>query len=338
MIARLLKRLAVVLLLLVGGIAIYGALYEPQQDLPAGLKGQFTDIMGIRTRYLQVGAGPDVLLIHGSTSSIEDWAPVTDALASQFRVTVYDRPGHGYTQTGARYDYEYNAGFALAVIEALKLQDPVVAGHSYGGAIAMALALRKPPAITGYVVVDSSLYRWARKADPAYRMLVVPAFGTGVARLSQRSLAPKKIRAALELLFPPGTMPAGFAEARIPIWSQPKVTVSVAQEALRSQAWLDAMSPRYGQITQPVFIIAQGDDPIRRENAEHAHRDIAGSELQLVSGTGHFIQLMKTDAVVELIRKAASARTPDQVPPGDALKAPSTRVRPSLAAHAPVGT
>jgi pimeloyl-ACP methyl ester carboxylesterase len=304
---RVLCAVFLLLVAAIAGITGYGILYKPQENLPVGLKGEFLDVMGVHTRYVQSGNGPDVLLIHGSTSSVEDWAPVMEALAPDFRVTAYDRPGHGYSSTGARYDYDYNAEFALAMIHALHLQDVVVAGHSYGGAIAMALAIRKPAEVKGFVVVDSSLYRWARKPDPAYRLLAIPGFGTGLARLTADSVAPRKIRSALEALFPPGTMPAGFVEARIPIWSQPKVAVSVAHEALGAQAWLDAMSPHYREISQPVFIIAQADDPIRRDNAEMLHRHVAGSELQLVSGTGHFIQFQKTGDVVALIRKAAAA-------------------------------
>src|SRR5206468_5493685 len=105
----------------IAAIAGYGAAYRPQIELPAGLKGQFIDVMGIRTRYVQTGAGPDVLLIHGSTGSVDDWAPVTDALAPNFRVTTYDRPGHGYSSAGPRCDYEYNADFAVALIRALQL-------------------------------------------------------------------------------------------------------------------------------------------------------------------------------------------------------------------------
>src|ERR1044071_9649193 len=125
---RILLGLLIVLLAMVGGVALYGATYRPQTELPAGLQGQFADVMGVRTRYLQVGHGPDVLLIHGSTGSLEDWAAVRDALAPIFRVTTYARPGHGYPATGLCYDFVYNADFASALIQTLHLQQPVVAG------------------------------------------------------------------------------------------------------------------------------------------------------------------------------------------------------------------
>jgi pimeloyl-ACP methyl ester carboxylesterase len=302
---RALRFVVVLLVLLVGGVSVYGALYRPQQELPAGLKGQFADVLGVRTRYLQVGSGADVLLIHGSTGSIEDWAPVAEKLAPDFRVTMYDRPGHGYSAATARHDFEYNADIALALMHDLHLENAVVAGHSYGGTTALAMAIRKPPEARAFVIVDSAVYLQVNKSDPAYHLLVIPAFGTGLARLVADSVAPKKIRQSLDALFKPAAVPPGFAEARIPIWSQPKVTVSVAHEWLEAQDNLDALSAGYKDITQPVFIISQGDNPKRRENAERLHRDVAGSELQIAAGAGHFVQVTKTDDVVALIRKAA---------------------------------
>jgi pimeloyl-ACP methyl ester carboxylesterase len=305
-IGRFLKTFVVIVALLVGGIALYGALYRPAEDLPEGLRGQFVDVLGNRTRYLQAGSGPDVLLIHGSPGSVEDWAPVMDALASEFRLTAYDRPGHGYTgNAGVRYELAYNADFALAVIDALKLERPVVAGHSYGGGTAAAIAIRKPANVRSFVIVDSSLYRWSRPPDPAYRILAIPAIGTGVARLFV-DLSARKIRSGLQAIFPGGAVPPGFAEMRIPIWSQPKVAVSLAHEALGAPKELTTLSPRYKEITQPVFVIAQGDDPARRENVELFKRDVPAAEVQFVEGTGHMIQFTKTDAVVDLIRKAAA--------------------------------
>jgi len=138
--------------------------------------------------------------------------------------------------------------------------------------------------------------------------LVIPYFGTGLARLAGPVLSPKKIRAGLEAVFPNGDIPSGFAEKRIPIWTQAKVSVEAARESLGAPSQLAALSPRYKEIRRPVFIIAQGDDPRRRENAERLHADVAGSQLELVSGTGHYVQFAKPEAVAELIGRAAGTQ------------------------------
>ena len=54
------------------------------------------EIRGLRVFYQQSGQGPDVLLLHGLTSSLAMWAfsGLTHTLAADFRVTAYDLRGH----------------------------------------------------------------------------------------------------------------------------------------------------------------------------------------------------------------------------------------------------
>ena len=272
---KLLGLLVVGLLIAVGGISALGALYTPQRDAPAGLQGKYIDVLGVRTRYVQEGTGPDVLLIHGSTGSLEDWADVAKALAPNFRVTIYDRPGHGYTESAGRYDYAFNADLGLALMQALRLKNVIVAGHSYGGATAVAMAMRNPPELRSIVVVDSAVYRVALKPDPTYRLLAIPGLGTGIARLAEKSAAPKSIRKNVEAL---GPVPAGYVESRIPMWAQPKVLVAVAHERLGAQAELDGMSKGYAAIGTPAFVVAQGDDPVpprQRRAPAQGHRRVS---------------------------------------------------------------
>ncbi|HZU66666.1 MAG TPA: alpha/beta hydrolase [Ktedonobacteraceae bacterium] len=104
-------------------------------DLPAG-----------RFHYLSWGAErtelPDMLLLHGITSSVLSWVRVGPALADRYRVYAIDMRGHGDSIKPSRgaYSLRHTADDALAFIEAMNLKSPVVMGHSWGGATAMVLA------------------------------------------------------------------------------------------------------------------------------------------------------------------------------------------------------
>jgi pimeloyl-ACP methyl ester carboxylesterase len=54
-----------------------------------------------------------------------------------------------------------------------------------------------------------------------------------------------------------------------------------------------------------VYLLSEADNEFRRTTAEHAHRDIPGSALELVPGTGHYMQFEVPDAVVRTIERAA---------------------------------
>jgi pimeloyl-ACP methyl ester carboxylesterase len=309
MIRRSLVRLAVWSFALVGlvilGLTIAGALYTADTAIPSDLAGKRVDLNGVPLRVLQIGHGRDVLLIHGSSGSVEDWAPVMDALAGSFRLTAYDRPGHGFSGDTGKYSYEHNADVALDLIGAQGLEDVVVVGHSYGGGTALAMAVRTPASVGAYVIVDSAAYTPSREVNTTYRLLAVRWLGTGVARALGSERVAKRIESGIAEQFGGRTPEAGFVELRSRIWSTPKVLHALAVETLGAREGLRQLSPKYPEIRRPVFIVGQADNEFRRMTAERLYRDVAGSVLKLVPGTGHYIQIEKPSVVVDAIREAA---------------------------------
>jgi pimeloyl-ACP methyl ester carboxylesterase len=303
---RALATLLFTLVVLLAGLAITGETYRPNTEIPHGVAGKLVSVRGVPLRVFQEGSGPDLLLIHGSPGSLEDWSPVSERMQRAYRVTSYDRPGHGYSGDGGVYSFDYNAQLALALIETLGLQHVVVAGHSYGGATALALALRAPPQVAAYVIVDSASYEPSRAPEATYHLLALPAVGRGLAAIVAPQLAPKKIRMGLARTFAPRVPPEGFVALRAQLWSTPKVTHALAIETLDAAAGLAAQSSRYSEIRQPLYILAEADDPFRRSTAQRLQRAVTGSSLRLLSGAGHYLQFEKTDEVCDTLRTAAA--------------------------------
>lgn len=93
--------------------------------------------------YDEYGAGPLVVLLHGSPGTSKAWLGVAERLADRFRVIAPNLPGYGETSPAPPGTPPDNA-FAARLIEALlvKVGPPrVLAGHSYGGVIALRVAL-----------------------------------------------------------------------------------------------------------------------------------------------------------------------------------------------------
>lgn len=286
--------------------SLLGVTYRPDLEIPSGVQGEQVTIDGCPVRILQTGQGPDVLLIHGCPGSIEDWDLIVEELAKEFRVTAYDRPGHGYSGwDGDQYSYDYQAEVALRLIDHLKLKDVVVVGHSYGGTTALALALRRPPNVKSLVVLDSAVYQLMDKPSALYHVLAVPGLGTGIARMLGPILVPGKIRQGLKEQFAGSSPPPGFVELRAELWNQPKVSTSIARESVNANAQSTAMSEHYREIELPLFIAAQADHAGRRATAERLAGEVPGAQLVLLSGTGHYLQFQKGPEVIDLIRRAA---------------------------------
>ncbi|MEL6982733.1 MAG: alpha/beta hydrolase [Actinomycetota bacterium] len=93
-----------------------------------------------------VGSGPVVVLVHGITSSRQDWGPVArELLAKGHRVVGLDQRGHGGSDPGSEGYSPERLGADLAqTLSALDLRDVVLVGHSMGGIAAMVFAVEHP--------------------------------------------------------------------------------------------------------------------------------------------------------------------------------------------------
>jgi pimeloyl-ACP methyl ester carboxylesterase len=102
--------------------------------------------------YQQVGAGPDVVLLHHAIGSVRTWRKQLPALAGQFRATAYDRPGFGQS-TGLDLwppDYlDQDAADLIALLDALDMERAALVGHSDGATIALLAAARYPERVVG---------------------------------------------------------------------------------------------------------------------------------------------------------------------------------------------
>jgi len=122
--------------------------------------GQTIGTAGFSTNYHEQGSGPPVLLLHGSGPGVSAWANwrlVIPALAKDFRVLAPDLVGFGYTERpgGVRYDLDTWVHHACAFLDALKLETVHLVGNSFGGSLALALAIRAPERVGRLVLMGS---------------------------------------------------------------------------------------------------------------------------------------------------------------------------------------
>ena len=115
---------------------------------------------GIRTNYHDVGDGPPVLLIHGSGPGVSAWANwrlLLPDLSRQARVIAPDMVGFGFTErpAGQRYDMPAWVAQALGLLDALGIERCDLVGNSFGGALALALAIAHPQRVRRLVLMGS---------------------------------------------------------------------------------------------------------------------------------------------------------------------------------------
>jgi pimeloyl-ACP methyl ester carboxylesterase len=111
-----------------------------------------------RTRHLEAGGGPAVILLHGVAfaSGGDSWLANVGGLAPKLRVLAPDFPGWGPgDQLELGYSFAYLADFVREFQDALGLENSHIAGHSMGGWVSSVLAYESPQRVGKLVLVAS---------------------------------------------------------------------------------------------------------------------------------------------------------------------------------------
>ncbi len=114
---------------------------------------------GLRIHYQLVGEGPDLVMVHGLTGNLAIWhLQMVPELAEHFRVLTYDLRGHGHSDTPpSGYTLDAMAGDLLGLLDALEIERPLIAGHSYGADIALYHALARPDRVGEVIAIEAAL-------------------------------------------------------------------------------------------------------------------------------------------------------------------------------------
>ncbi len=124
------------------------------------------DHRGVYVR--EAGAGDPVVCIHASASSSAQWRPLADRLAGRFRTLAVDLYGCGKSP-------DWPGDRPLSLADEVALLEPVLAatgarfhliGHSYGGAVALKVALAHPGRLASLVVFEPVLFSLLMAQDP----------------------------------------------------------------------------------------------------------------------------------------------------------------------------
>ena len=106
--------------------------------------------------YLRFGDGPPLVLIHGSLTTADDMTlALSETLARDHEVIAFDRPGHGGSDklSGDQGSPRAQGLALLDAWHALGIEMPAIIGHSFGGAVALSLALDRPEYLSGVVAL-----------------------------------------------------------------------------------------------------------------------------------------------------------------------------------------
>ena len=128
---------------------------------------------GRRVSTLTMGAGPDVLLLHGLGGAKSSFFDAAASLSQRYRVHALDLPGFGASSkpTTAPYTARWFAETVLATMDALDVDRAHVVGNSMGGRIAIELGLRHPERVASLGLLCPAVAFVKRTYHPIVRLM-----------------------------------------------------------------------------------------------------------------------------------------------------------------------
>lgn len=237
--------------------------------------------------FAQRGEGePALFFVHGAGGTHQHWGLQLRAfLEDAGRVAIFDLPGHGRSPGPGRGSVANYSSVLLALLDALKVERAILAGHSMGGAIALWTALTAPLRVVGLVLVGTGA-----------RLPVLPALFDCLEQGDVAAVAKEIVQRAYGSKAPPGLRELGEAAFQ---QNDPKVFY----EDLLACSTYDVMT-RLEDITCPTLIICGDEDGITPPRfSRYLHEHIATSELVVIHGAGHMVLMERSETVNAAVRE-----------------------------------
>lgn len=253
----------------------------------------------MKLHFRKMGSGPPVLVLHGLLGSLDNWQPVSRRLADAFTVFALDLRNHGHSPHSAEMSLETLAGDVEEFARDHGLGRVHLLGHSFGGRVAMHLALHRPEAVESLVVADIS----PGAPDPA-RAASMRALLAALRALDvRRARAREELDAALAKDVPDATVRQFLLK-------------NLARDPSGGFRWkvnLDAFWANYDRLAVGVaadapclrpalFLRGERSDFVLPEDEPLIRRLFPRAEIHTVPGAGHWLQAEQPGYVAGLIR------------------------------------
>ncbi|MEL6571118.1 MAG: alpha/beta hydrolase [Pseudomonadota bacterium] len=287
--------------------------------------GQFVEVDGAKVHYVQKGAGPHVVLLHGAGGNLREFTfDLMGRLTDRYTVTAFDRPGLGYTDrlpTVAKGALAVEgdppmdqAAFLRDAAAQIGIADPIVVGHSFGGIVAMAWAnagLDQDSPVNASAVVSYAgvSMPWPGELGSYYTLNGSRFGGAVIIPLISAFATTDRVENAVASIFAPDPVPDGYiAHIGAPLAVRQETFRANVRQVNTLRPHVVEMSARYPELTLPIEIIHGTADKTVPINVhpEELIKIAPSARLTPLDGIGHMPHHADPEAAVAAIDRAAT--------------------------------
>jgi pimeloyl-ACP methyl ester carboxylesterase len=251
------------------------------------------EVGGIAVETLSAGDGPPLLFLHGGDYVAQNQL-FLDRLAKRFRVVMPRHPGFGNTPRPTWFRTVGDIAYLyLDLLDRLDLRNVMLAGSSFGGWVALEIAVRSTERIARLALIDSLGVKFGGRED--------------------RDIADIYALPAEEVLRRLFVDPARVVPDYSKLDDNEALLIARDREATALYGWKPYMhNPALvhwlHRITRPTLVLwGDEDDVAAPAYGERLAAALPNARFELVTGAGHFPQIEQPDAIAAAIERFASA-------------------------------
>jgi N-formylmaleamate deformylase len=261
---------------------------------------------GIKIHYYRTGGDkPQVVINHGAGDDGLCWTRVAKELEKEYDVILPDARGHGKSAPGkGDYSTKQRVADLLGLIQALKLNSPVVGGHSMGADTAMHLAAEYPRMLRGVFLEDPPIILPGEKLGSAEQNMKAEDIGKMMAKFMRYfKLLPKFVGIRLARKASPT-----YPDDEIKPWLNSKKRMSFDFLNSMTSMEMDLSAPFeiFRKITVPVLLFIGDREKMSIVSTEAAQKAVeANPKVQVVhlEGASHDIRRTRFDGYMPALKK-----------------------------------
>lgn len=253
------------------------------------------------------GQGPPALLLHGGPAVPDYMHNCAAELRGMLDLVRYTQRGVPPSDAPGPYSVEGHVDDALAVLEALGLDRVWAVGHSWGGYLAMSLAVRAPQRLLGLILIAPLGVRmeWLVQMSASLRAGLGP---DEVARLDAIEEARRRREATeADLVARWGLVWSRYFADPATAGPSPVVSVGVrasteTNASLAASLREAALAAGLPALDMPCLVVHGADDPVPASGSFEICGLLRGALLEVVEACGHFPWLERPGALRDAVQ------------------------------------
>jgi pimeloyl-ACP methyl ester carboxylesterase len=270
------------------------------------VKDTYLDVDNTKVRYVEAGAGPAVVMIHGNAGSVDDWDfNSMTQLCHNYRLIAIDRPGHGKSDRpdGKAATLHYQTKVVHDTLAQLGVSHPVLVGHSWGGSLALAYAVDYPNELSAIVLLAPAAYPDGGGDQFMRALLKTPVIGDASLTVGRLILGKHILKKELNKAFYPDSVPEDYLRYASSSWLHHKQVRATLEDEWSLNEDLEKTAKHYPEIRIPVVIVTGDQDKVvsAKDNAYRLKTSIAQSQVVELKNTGHQIPQTHPESIYNAV-------------------------------------